>query len=193
MTQPEARESRKRIRGERPDSPRMASARPLAAPAVRTLLTHQTPGRVMPSCPRDVPPGPARSLRNGLANTGAAESHGLTAPATWPARSKRPGTAPQMDGLAGPGGGRVSVIAGWPATRSTAGSERFLPTGCWRAQRPDMDSCVLITTRPTPAAERRLGVRSAGPSPSLSVVSSIDVFDYLAEYQDVPELTVRVR
>jgi hypothetical protein len=35
---------------------------PLAASAARTLLTHQTPGRVMPSCPRDVPPGPVRSI-----------------------------------------------------------------------------------------------------------------------------------
>src|SRR6266576_6467911 len=39
----------------------------------------------------------------------------------------------------------------------------------------------------------RLGVRSAGPSPSLSVAPSIDVFDYLAGYQDVPEPAVRVR
>jgi hypothetical protein len=46
---------------------------------------------------------------------------------------------------------------------------------------------------PSGRADRRLGVRSAGPSPSLSVVPSIDVFDYLAGYQDVPELTVRVR
>ena len=43
------------------------------------------------------------------------------------------------------------------------------------------------------AAHIGLGARSAGPSPSLSVAPSIDVFGYLAGYPAVPEPAVRVR
>jgi hypothetical protein len=74
------------------------------------------------------------------------------------------------------------------------------PAGGSRASRRDLSTLRpdSLPSQPGPhrlrgSSIRRLGVRSAGPSPSLSVVSSIDVFDYLAGYQDVPELTVRVR
>jgi hypothetical protein len=66
------------------------------------------------------------------------------------------------------------------------------PATTHRAERPipAPPTAVMPTVE---GSTRRLGVRSAGPSPSLSVAPSIDVFDYLAGYQDVPELTVRVR
>ena len=64
-----------------------------------------------------------------------------------------------------------------------------------RLRRTEHPFACVIAQPPAdcgPRSWRRLGVRSAGPSPSLSVAPSIDVFGCLAGYQDVPELTVRV-